>query len=189
MAVENFSLRIRAVIPRMELSERVSVAQISVASPLLATRDSQRGCVSQVIWLAGKVCRNADTAGKVWTISPSEPRRTTRNRGSGILILANIFQQRARGMIFGVAHDGHANTESRSGGTFGNTFRRVVRAFGMDVGTQLFEQTVDVRFRKNNYVVHAAKRRHQLSARLFVQNWALPAFQRMYGRVSVYRGD
>src|SRR5271168_766261 len=120
MATVNFSLRMRAMIPRMEAGERVSVAQISVASPLLATRDSQRGCVSQVIWLAGKVCRNAETAGKVWTMSPSEPRRTTRNRGSGILILANIFQQRTRGMILGVAHDGYANAKSRSRGAFGN---------------------------------------------------------------------
>src|SRR5271154_3970153 len=189
MAVENFSLRIRAVIPRMELSERVSVAHISVASPLLATRDSQRGCVSQVIWLPGKVWRSADTAGNVWTMSPRDPRRTMRNRGSAILILANIFQQRARGMIFSVAHDRHADTKSRGGGAFGNTFRRVVRAFGVDVRTQFFEQAVDVRFRENNYVVHAAKRRHQLRARLFVQNGALPTFQRMYRRVGIYRRD
>src|SRR5271168_5587936 len=117
----------RAMIPRMEANERVSVAQISVASPLLATSDSQRGCVSQVIWLAGKVCRNADTAGKVCTMSPSEPRRTTRNRGSGILILANIFQQRARGMIFGVADDSHADTKPRSNRALGDAFYCIVR--------------------------------------------------------------
>src|SRR5271156_5165512 len=103
MALVNFSLRMRAMISRREARERVSVAQIFVARLLLATRDSQRGCVNQVIWLAGKVWRSAATAGKVWTMSPSEPRRTTRKRGSGILILANIFQQRACGMIFCIA--------------------------------------------------------------------------------------
>src|ERR1700722_13617061 len=110
MAVEKFSKRMRATISRMEERERVSAAQISVVSELLRTKVSQRGWVSQVIADCGKVSRKAATAGKVCTMSPSEPSRTTRKRGSGIGLLANCFEECGGRMILGVAHDGDANS-------------------------------------------------------------------------------
>src|SRR5271154_2934386 len=102
----------RAMTARMEERERVSVAHISDARLLLATRDSQRGWVSQVMCACGKVRRSAATAGKVWTMSPSDPRRTMRNRGSGIAILAHAREQCAGGMIFRVSDDGYADAET-----------------------------------------------------------------------------
>src|SRR6266566_914009 len=111
------------MISREEWYERVSVSQISVANSLLATSSFQRGWVSQTISDAGNDSRKATTAGKVWTISPREPRRTTRKRWSGMRRLANGREQRPRGVILGVTHDG----------------RSVVSAFGVDIRAQFFQ--------------------------------------------------
>src|SRR6266404_4326872 len=102
-------LRIRPMISRKDSYERVSVSQISVASALLSTSSFQRGWVSQTISAFGKDSRRLATAGSVWTISPSEPRRTTRKRGSGMRGLANGFEEFSRGVILGVTYDGHAD--------------------------------------------------------------------------------
>src|SRR5713226_3615520 len=102
-------LRIRPMISRKDSYERVSVSQISVASSLLSTSSFQRGWVSQTISALGNDSRRPATAGKVWTISPREPRRTTRKRGSGMRRLANRFEEFSRGVILGVAYDGHAD--------------------------------------------------------------------------------
>src|SRR5271165_128314 len=139
MAVVNFPLRMRVTISRMDESERVSVAQRSLARPLLATSDSQRGCVNQVICDCGNDWRKAATAGKVCTMSPREPRRTTKKRGSGILILAKAFQQRARGVLFRIAHDGDADAEACGGGAFGHGVGGIVGALGVHVRPQLFQ--------------------------------------------------
>src|SRR5271167_5247485 len=95
------------MILRSECIERVSVAHTCETRVLRSTKSFQRGCVSQTISAVGKVSRSAATAGKVWTMSPSEPRRKTRKRGSGMRRLADGFKKIARGMIFGVAHDGN----------------------------------------------------------------------------------
>ena len=44
-------------------------------------------------------------------MSPSEPRRTSRNRASAIARLAQAREEIARGMLLGVANDGDADAE------------------------------------------------------------------------------
>ena len=73
--------------------QRVSMVRTSVARVLLSTRSFHRGCVSQIISAAGNDSRSAATAGKVCTISPREPRRRTRKRGSDMRGLANGVQE------------------------------------------------------------------------------------------------
>src|SRR6184192_1369150 len=106
------------MISRKDLYERVSVSQISVAISLLSTSAFQRGCVSQTISAFGNDSRRPATAGNVCTISPREPRRTTKKRGSGMRRLANGIQKFAGRVILWVTHDGHADAQPLGGGTF-----------------------------------------------------------------------
>src|SRR6267142_5561511 len=119
---------------------RESTGHIWVARPLLATRFTQRGCVSQMISARGNELRKPETAGNVWTISPREPRRTTRKRGSDMRGLANGVEKRARGMVFGIADDGDADAEACGRGALGDGVGGVVGAFGVDVGPEFFEE-------------------------------------------------
>src|SRR5579859_3774660 len=118
---------------RSEAIERVSVAHTCETRPLLSTRNFQRGCVSQTISASGKVSRRPETAGNVCTISPSEPRRTTRKRGSGLRSLADRFKKFARGMILGVADNGDGDAKTSGNGAFRHRFRGVIRSFGVNV--------------------------------------------------------
>src|SRR5260370_41270713 len=104
------------MISREEWYERVSVSQISVANSLLSTSSFQRGWVSQTISDSGNDSRKAATAGKVWTKSPREPRRTTRERWSGRRRLADGPEPRPRRVIFWVTHQGHAGAKPRGDG-------------------------------------------------------------------------
>src|ERR1700756_318056 len=113
---------------------RESTGQISVASPLLLTNSTQGGWVSQTISADGKDWRSPATAGKVWTMSPREPRRTTRKRGSGMRGLADGVKKRARGMVLGVADDSDSNAEAGGRSAFRDGVGGVVGAFGVDVG-------------------------------------------------------
>src|SRR5882724_2164964 len=142
---------------RTEGIARDSMVRTSEARALLSTRDFQRGCVSQTISAAGKASRSAATAGKVWTMSPSEPRRRTRKRGSDMRSLADVVEEIAGGVIFGVAHDGDADAEAGCGGALGYSFGGVVGAFGVDVGTEEFEERFDVGFAKEEHKVDRAE--------------------------------
>src|SRR5713226_1203464 len=158
MAAVKRYLRIRPITSRKELKERVSVCQMSVASSLLSTNSFQRGCVSQIISACGNDSRKAATAGKVWTISPKEPRRTTRKRGSGMRRLANGVEQLPRGVILGISYDGHANAEPGSHRSLRHGLGSVIRPFGVDIRAQFFQQGLDVGFGKENDAIHAAQR-------------------------------
>src|SRR5580704_977783 len=138
---------------RSEGKERVSVVQTSEASWLLSTRSFQRGCVSQTISAPAKLSRKPETAGKVCTKSPRAPRRTTKTRRSGMRSLANGFKKVARGMIFWVADDGDLNAEARGRGALWHRFSCVVRAFGVNVGAQVFQQRLNTRFAEEHDVV------------------------------------
>src|SRR5229473_5818456 len=132
-------LRIRPMISRKDSYERVSVSQISVANSLLSTSSFQRGWVSQTISDSGNDSRKAATAGEVWTISPREPRRTTRKRWSGMRRLANGLEQRPRRVILGVTRDGHADAKPRGDGALRYGLCRVVGTFGVDIRAQFFQ--------------------------------------------------
>src|SRR5690348_8194386 len=120
MAIEKSVLRIWPIVSRMDAKDRVSTVQICDARSLVSTRSFHRWCVSQTISELGNVTRSAATAGNVWTMSPSEPRRTTRKRGSLMRSLANRFEQFARGVILGVANNGDADSEARCDIAFRN---------------------------------------------------------------------
>src|SRR5258708_21433983 len=130
--------RIFATVWRTLARLRESTGQIWVARPLLATRFTQRGCVSQMISARGNELRKPETAGNVWTISPREPRRTARKRGSDMRGLADGIEKRARGMVFGVADDGYADAEAGRDGSLGGGVGGAVGSFGRDAGTGCF---------------------------------------------------
>src|SRR6476646_9103305 len=152
---------------RSEGIDRVSTAHTCETKPLLSTRSFQRGCVSQTISALGRVCRSAETAGRVCTISPSEPRRTTRKRGSGMRSLAHGFEEIARGVIFWIADDGNLDAKTRGGGAFRHSFDSVVSSFGMNVRAKLFEQRLNARLTKQHDVIDSSKRGDEESAGVF----------------------
>src|SRR5260221_10252173 len=115
-------------------NSREATGQISEARPLLATRFTQRGWVSQMISAGGKDWRRPATAGKVWTMSPKEPRRTTRKRGSDMRGLADGVEKRARGMVLGIADDRDAKAEAGGRGGWCDGGGGVGGAFGGDAG-------------------------------------------------------
>src|SRR5574340_844255 len=108
MAAVHRLARIRSIAARREERSRESTVQICDAKPLAATRADQRGCVSQTILAAGNESRSAATAGKVCTMSPSDPRRTTRRRGSAMRALADALKKATRGMVLRITAYGHA---------------------------------------------------------------------------------
>src|SRR5579863_2915446 len=62
---------------------------------------------------SGKVSRSAAAAGSAWTMSPSDPSRTNRKRGSAIFLVAQAGDEFARGMFFGIADDCYTDSEKR----------------------------------------------------------------------------
>src|ERR1700756_5549145 len=101
----------RARLPRSEAQSRVSTVHVSSARLLARINASHLGCVNQTISAFGNDLRSPLTAGNACTMSPSEPRRTTRNRGSAIWRLAHNLQQLARRMILGIADNRHADAQ------------------------------------------------------------------------------
>jgi len=133
----------------------------------------------------GKVSRKPETAGKVCTISPREPRRTTKKRGSGMRRLANGFKKVARGMIFGVADDGNFDAEACGRGALGHRFCRVVGSFGMNVRTEVFEERFNARFAEEENVIDGAKGGDEEGAGVLIENGTTGAFQRTDARIRV----
>src|SRR5215469_445589 len=146
MAASNECARILARMPRTLTRSRESTGQISPARLLAATSSTQRGCVSQTISARGNPARRVATPGNVWTMSPSEPRRTTRKRGSDMRSLTDSVEQRTRRVVFRVADDGNADAETVRYGAFGDGFGGVVGAFYVDIGAKFFEELFDVGF-------------------------------------------
>src|SRR5271165_1965814 len=137
----------------------------------------------------GKDSRNPATAGNVWTISPSEPRRTTRKRFSGMRSLANAIEQSACGVVLGIANDSDANAQAIGDSAFGDGFGSVVGALSVNVRTKFFEQLLNVRFRENEDIVNSAKCADQLRTGLFVEDRAAAAFQVTKAGIRVHSDD
>src|SRR5256885_16544852 len=119
------------MISRKDLYERVSVSQISVAISLLSTSAFQRGCVSQTISAFGNDSRRPATAGNVWPMSPWEPRRTTRKRGSGRLRLTNANQKPISRRILELAHDRHPDKHPHADGTLRHRRVSAIRSYAV----------------------------------------------------------
>src|SRR5216684_3292811 len=159
---------------------------MSVASSLLSTNSFQRGCVSQTISASGNDSRRAATAGKVWTMSPREPRRTTRKRGSGMRRLANGLEQLSRGVILGVPHNSHANAKPFGDGALRHGLSRVVGSFRVDIRAQFLQKTFHIGFGKENDVIHAAECRNQACTGTFVEDRAAGAFEIADARIGIH---
>src|SRR5215469_1075422 len=170
MAASQPRARIFSMTWRTDRRSRESTGQISDGRALLATRSTQRGCVSQTIGEAGKESRRAATAGKVCTMSPREPRRTTRKRRSAMQPLSDRFEKPACGVILRIADDGHANTEAARDFAFGDRVGGVVGAFGVDIRTQLLKQRFDRRLRKEDHIVDVAQSGDQLGTGELVED-------------------
>src|ERR1700684_2435572 len=129
---------------RTDPQSRDSTFRISEATPLLWIAPRPRGCVSQTISDEGNESRSAATAGNVCTMSPSDPNRTTRSRGSGMRRLAHSFDKSPRRMILRVAYDRDANSEPRSELPLGHGVLRIIGALRMYVRPQQIQQRLDI---------------------------------------------
>src|SRR5260370_37943420 len=99
-----------------------------------------------MISASGNDSRRPATAGKVWTISPREPRRTTRKRWSGMRRLSNGLEQLSRGVIFGVTNDGHADAEPSGNSALRHGLGGVVGGFRLGLRAQFFANSFGSRF-------------------------------------------
>jgi len=92
-------------------------------------------------------------------------------------------------MVFGVADDGHANAEPRGNGSFWHAFCGVVRPLGVNIGSQIFQESFHVGFGEEQDVVHAAKRRDELCARVLNENRPPRTFQTANARIRINADD
>src|SRR6266849_3673239 len=129
------------------------------------------------MWAAGKDSRNAATAGKVWMMSPSEPSRTTRKRGSDMRSLAHGNEEFARGVILRVTDNRYTDTEARGRGTLRDGLGGVIRSLGMYVRTQVLQQRLHVGLAEDYDIIDGSQRTDQRSTRSFGQDGATGALQ------------
>src|SRR6267378_2436566 len=92
-------------------------------------------------------------------------------------------------MILWVANNGDANAKPRGDRAFRHALGRVVRAFGVNVGPQLFQERFDVGFGEEHDVVYAAEGRHELRARVFIENRPAGPLQIAHAGIRVYAND
>src|ERR1700731_4783796 len=110
---------------------------------------------------AGKDSRSAATAGKVWMMSPSEPSRTTRKRGSDMRGLAHGIEEFARRVILRVADNGYTDTQAGRGRTLRDGLGRVIRPLGMHIRTQVLQQGLHVGLAEDYDIIHGSQRTDQ----------------------------
>src|SRR5260370_6802708 len=96
-------------------------------------------------------------AGAVWTISPSELRRTIRKRSSAMRGFTKTREKLARRAALWIADNGDAHAKPRGRGALRNRFRGIVGAFDVDIGAQHLKQRFHVWLVKDGDVFHAAQ--------------------------------
>src|ERR1700732_1976922 len=116
-------------------------------------------------------------------MSPSDPSRTTRKRGSGMRSLAKGIEKFARRMVLGVADDCYTDTEPDRCRTFRDGLGRVIRSLGVNVRTQILQQRFYVRLAEDQNVIDSSQRAHQGGTRSFGQDGAPSAFQDANARI------
>src|SRR5882762_9544052 len=171
---------------RNEAKARVSTVHTSDGKSLVCTKKDHRGCVSQTILDRGKDWRNAATAGKVWMMSPSDPSRTTRKRGSGMRRLPHRIDKFACGMIFGVADNRNANTKPLRGRALRNVCDGVIGPLGVNVGSQFGEQRFNVALAEDQDIFDRSQRSHQSSACSLWKNRTPISLQGAYARIGIH---
>src|SRR6266849_7464072 len=92
-------------------------------------------------------------------------------------------------MILWVANNGDANAKPRGDSALRHALCRVIRAFGMNVGPQLFEECFDVGFGEQHDVVYAAEGRHELRARVFIEHRPAGSLQAADAGIDVHAND
>src|SRR6266404_3606731 len=137
----------------------------------------------------GKDSRNAATAGKVWMMSPSEPSRTTRKRGSDMRSLAHGIEESARRVILRVTDNRYADTEAGGRRTPRDGLGSVICSLGMHIRTQVLQQRLHVGLTEDYDIIDSSQRTHQRSTRSFGQDGAPGAFQTTDTRIRIHRNS
>src|SRR5260221_81426 len=119
-------------------------------------------------------------------MSPSDPSRTTRKRGSGMRSLAHGIEKVARRMVLGIADDRYTDTEPGGRRTFRDGLARVIRSLSVNVRTQLLQQRFYVRLAEDHNIIDGAQRADQGGTRSFGQDGAPSAFQGADARICVH---
>src|SRR6202007_2324596 len=119
-------------------------------------------------------------------MSPSEPSRTTRKRGSDMRSLAHGIEEFARRMILRVTDNRYADTEARGRRTLRDGLGGVIRSLGMHIRTQVLQQRLHIRLAEDHDIIDGSQRTDQRSSRSFGQNGAPGAFQAAYTRIRVH---
>jgi len=92
-------------------------------------------------------------------------------------------------VILGITHNGYADAEPGGDGALGYALCRVIRAFAVNVGPQLFQERFDIGFGEEHDVVYAAERCHELRARVFIENRPAGPFQIAHTGIGVHAND
>src|SRR6202035_5883335 len=116
---------------------------------------------------SGKVSRSAAAAGRAWTMSPNDPSRTSRKRGSAIFLVTQAGDEFARGMVFGITDDCYADPEKRGKIAFRDSFRRVIGAFRVHIRLEFAQQNIYIEFIEDHHVIDGSQCRYQRSACAF----------------------
>jgi len=103
--------------------------------------------------------------------------------------LGEPSEKLAGGMAFGVADDGDANAETRSGIAFGNCFGGVVGTLGVDAGAQVFEKAFHVWLIENYDVIHGGESGDEFGASLLGQDGSAGALEIANAGVGIYRDN
>src|SRR5580704_3414583 len=134
-----------ALLPFSEITLLRSLFPSSKRSHFESTIQSMRA--------SGKVSRRAAAAGRAWTMSPGDPSRTSRKRGSAIFLVTQAGDKFARGMFFGITDDCYTNPEKRCEVAFRNSFRRVIRTFRMHIRLKFAQQRIHVEIVEDNHII------------------------------------
>src|ERR1700735_4359239 len=99
-------------------------------------------------------CLAAAGASRARTMLSIDSNRAWRKRFSGIFLVSQAAQEFARGMVFGVTNDGHADSQQRCQIAFWYRIRRVVSAFCVHIRLKLAQQRVDVELVENYHGIN-----------------------------------